>query len=159
MISLNVSKMALIAFFTVLLFAAALLSYHDASAWEGAGSGGSDITAGTVADEGGGGSGEGSHHDEGAGHEEGENGSDLPHVHSDTGSGHSHVHKEGEKDDECLTCQEYWHEPWRISEQSLVWLKIKTFKIFIFVLICYLYLKRKALLSLFSGRKGSGRQS
>jgi hypothetical protein len=158
MMPLNVSRMALIAFLTVLLFAAALLSCPAVTAREGAGLGAGSAAFDTVADEGGG-SGEGPHHDEGAGHDKEENSPDLPHVHSETGAGHSHAHKEGEKDDECMTCQEYWHEPWRISEQSLVWVKAKTFKIFIFVLICYLYLKRKALLSLFSGRKGSGRQS
>ncbi len=112
----------------------------------------------TVADEGGGEGDKkkgGGHHDK----ETGENGASAPHVNSEAGNSHTHIHGEGEIDNDCLTCTEYWHEPWRMADQYIQWMHVKMVKILIFAFLCYLFLKRRVIFSLFSGRKGSGRSS
>lgn len=158
MISRNAVNISMILFMIVFFSLAALLPGLPLCAEEPSGRsapaasvGGDDRSRSyTVADEGGG---EGSHDEDAV-----KNGASPPDEHSEAGSTHTHSHGKGGKD-ECITCDEYWHEPWRISAQSVQWVRAKTIKLLIFIVLCYLFLKRKMLFSLLSGRKGSGRPS
>ncbi|MHC9543486.1 MAG: hypothetical protein AB9903_28580 [Vulcanimicrobiota bacterium] len=166
MISRNTINISMILFVFVFFSLAALLPGLPLCAEEPSGRsaatasiGGDDLSRSyTVADEGGGEGSHDEHHDEDAV----KNGESPPDEHADehaeAGSTHTHSHGKGGKD-ECITCDEYWHEPWRISAQSVQWVREKTIKLLIFIVLCYLFLKRKMLFSLLSGRKGSGRPS
>jgi len=76
-------------------------------------------------------------HPEGAG--------ELPKVHS----GLDH----GEHAEDCQTCREYFGEPWRSPKKFSSWMRHYTGKMLLFILLCYLYLKRKSFLNLFSRKE------
>lgn len=53
------------------------------------------------------------------------------------------------------TLAEYWEQPWRYTDVSVKFLKQRSKKILVFILICLIYLKRSYFIS-FLRRKGPG---
>lgn len=70
-------------------------------------------------------------------HEDKQSSDSLPDVNPD-----SHNKKE------CLICTEYFAQPWVISNKVIPWMQAKSLKIFIFIVVFYIYLKRERVLNL-----------
>jgi hypothetical protein len=73
---------------------------------------------------------------------------------SPTGSESTSAH-EGEADEPDNT--DYWRKPWRIPESSNYLLKRRSIKLALFILICYVYLKRNDIRYFLSRKKAEKR--
>jgi hypothetical protein len=79
----------------------------------------------------------------------GEDGHDG-HSHDSTVTGDSNSAHEGSgldssHPDNCETCKDYWSEPWRKPKYFITVLNTKSRHLLIFLVLCYIYLKRSSI--------------